>query len=365
MRSARRIARYLATPIIAVVALGLPAIAHAATRPTATWKVSGLSTSTTYATKTLFATNSGGTQTWRASGTCSVKSKKVVTSAIVGKCKVKVTISSYRSFAARSITKTFSVAASTSNTTAAGCPSTYKFVDLSAAPGAGNGYAKPKVSASCSNGTLTVTSNDMIGYSFVSKTPNGLKEQAFTWKVTTAPKVAASSTSIENQLGTLAFTVTGIPIYGPTEGPVPPNEAFGDPVYNNLLDSCKGHTGYNSDYHYHAIVAINACYLNETIIGYANDGFPIYSNPGYKYASGYEKTGDPKSYSWKAYTYVGGGSNTLDKCNGRSDDSGNYRYYITEAFPYVIGCYKGTPTRQVGAAAAPMVMKSSTYVCEI
>jgi hypothetical protein len=365
MRNARRTVRILASIIIALVAVDLPATARAATRPTATWKVTELATSTTYATKSLFATTSGGTQSWKASGSCAIKSKKVVTSSVSGKCKLSVSIASYRGYAARSVTRTFAVSAPTTSQTAAGCASTYRFVDLSTAPGAGTGYAKPKVAASCSNGTLTVTSNGMIGYTFVSKTPNGLKEQAFTWKVTTSPKVAASSTSIENQLGTLAFTVTGIPIYGPTEGPVPPSEAFGDPVYNNILDTCKGHTGYNSDYHYHAIVAINSCYLDETIVGYANDGFPIYSNPGYKYISGYEKTGDPKSYSWKAYTYQAGGTKTLDECNGRAAENGNYRYYITETFPYVIGCFKGTPTRQVGKAAAPMVMKSSMYVCEI
>jgi hypothetical protein len=110
---------------------------------------------------------------------------------------------------------------------------------------------------------------------------------------------------------------------------------------------------------------MNSCYLDETIIGYANDGFPIYSNPGYTYTSGYKMTGNPKSYSWNAYTYQAGGANTLDECNGRTDESGNYRYYVTETFPYIIGCYKGTPTTQVGKAAAPMVMKSSTYVCEI
>jgi hypothetical protein len=288
---------------------------------------------------------------------------------------VKLTIAAKGSYKARTSTKKMTItAASTTTTTpastagsltASGCASSVRFPDLSTAPGAGGSYAKPKVSVSCSSGTMTVTSNGMIGYSFVPKTPNGLKEQSFTWNVPTAPKAAASTTSIDKQLGTVAFTVTGIPIYGPMEGPVPPAEAFGDPVYNNLLDSCKGHTGYNADYHYHAILATNACYLNETIIGYANDGFPIYSNPGYTYVSGYKMTGNPKSNAWSAYTYVGGGSNTLDACNGRTDADGSYRYYITEAFPYIIGCYKGTPTKQVGAAAAPMVMKTSAFVCEI
>jgi hypothetical protein len=49
-------------------------------------------------------------------------------------------------------------------------------------------------------------------------------------------------------------------------------------------------------------LAIAACSLEETIAGYELDGFPIYSNPQYKYKSGYEKTGNIKSYSWGAYT---------------------------------------------------------------
>ena len=365
MESTRRTVRILATLAVAVVALGLPATAHAATRPSATWKATGLATSTTYATKSLFSTNSGGAQTWSVSGACSMKSKKVVTSATAGKCKLTVKVASYRAYAARTATRTLTVSAPTTSQTASGCASTYKFVDLSSAPGAGSGYSKPNVTAACSNGTLTVTSNGMIGYTFVAKTPNALREQNYTWRITTSPKVAASTTSIKTQLGTVAFTISGIPIFGPMEGPVPQQEAFGDPVYNGLLDTCKGHTGYAGDYHYHAILAINSCYLDETIIGYANDGFPIYSNPGYAYTSGYKMTGNPKSNSWNAYTYQSGGANTLDECNGRTDENGNYRYYITEAFPYVIGCYKGTPTAQVGKAAAPMVMKSSTYVCEI
>ena len=357
--------------LVGVVGIGT-GTAHAArapraTTPRITWKTGTLVASTTVSATSLVSTNSSGKKTWSVSGNCTLKGTKITAKAS-GTCKVKLTIAAKGAYKARTSTKTMTITADASNgsaLTASGCASSVKFPDLSSAPGAGGSYAKPKVSVACANGTMTVTSNGMIGYAFVSKTPNGLKEQSFTWRVPTAPKVAASTTSITKQMGTVAFAVTGIPIYGPMEGPVPPQEAFGDPVYNNLLDSCKGHTGYNADYHYHAILATNDCYLNETIIGYANDGFPIYSNPGYTYVSGYKMTGNPKSNAWNAYTYVGGGSNTLDECNGRTDDNGNYRYYITESFPYVIGCYKGTPTSQVGAAAAPMVMKASSLVCEI
>lgn len=235
-----------------------------------------------------------------------------------------------------------------------GCPDRYRFPDLSTAPSAGEGYAAPKVRAACVNGQLTVSSNGMIGYAFVAMTPNGLREQDYTWRIALAPKIAAKPTSIVNQLGTIAFTVSGIPIFGPTEGPVPPREAFGDPVHNGILDTCKGHTGFNADYHYHAIVAEARCNLGETVVGWALDGFPIYSNPGWKWKSGYVRTGDPTSNSWAAYAYAGTVRNSLDACNGRRMPNGSYRYYVTESFPYVIGCYVGTPARQQGRAAAPM-----------
>jgi hypothetical protein len=222
-------------------------------------------------------------------------------------------------------------------------------------PGAGSGYAKAKVSAECSGSNLVVTSNGMPSYAYVAKTPNGLKTQSWKWTVPAAPKKASKVTSIATRLGTIGFTVTGIPIYGPMEGPVPANMAFGDPVYNGILDSCKGHTGYMADYHDHAILATASCgFAQSKIVGYAIDGFPIYGASS-SIKSGYVKTGNPKTNSWTAYTYKASSSkNVLDKCNGRTEADGSYAYHATSTFPYTIGCFKGTPVTQQGAAEAPM-----------
>ena len=233
------------------------------------------------------------------------------------------------------------------------------FPDLSQYPGAGASFDAPKVTVTCGSDTMTVVSNGIPSYTYVQKTPAGLKSQSFSWAVSTEPKIASATTSIETKMSAVAFTVTGLPIYGPMEGPTPAVEAYGDPVYNNLLDTCGGHTGYNADYHYHYIFAIDDCSLNETIIGYALDGFPIYSNPSYKWKSGYEKTGNPKSYSWDAYTYTGTETNSLDACNGQKQSDGSYRYYVTESFPYVIGCYAGTAKKQSGVAAQAMPRMTS------
>jgi len=33
----------------------------------------------------------------------------------------------------------------------------------------------------------------------------------------------------------------------------------------------------------------------------------------------------------------------LDACNGHSSEEKGYHYHHTQTFPYIIGCFKGTP----------------------
>ena len=260
----------------------------------------------------------------------------------------------------------FTVFGVPSSTSAApsGCPAG-NFPDLSTSVGAGSGYDKPAISASCANNMLTVKSNGMISYPFTPKTPNSLKTQNWTWTIPISPAIAKSTTAINTKMGTIGFTVTGIPIYGPMEGPVPAAEAYGDPIYNAILDSCGGHTGPSSEYHDHYLGLDAQCNLSQRkVLGYALDGFPIYNAQGClnaactktaTFKSGYVKTKDPKTDAWGSYTYKSGQKgNVLDACNGRKEPDGTYGYHATTTFPYIIGCYKGTPVTQSGAAAGPM-----------
>ena len=41
------------------------------------------------------------------------------------------------------------------------------------------------------------------------------------------------------------------------------------------------------------------------------------------------------------YEYVAGAGD-LDECNGMTVD-GAYGYYVTDAYPWVLGCFRGTP----------------------
>ena len=71
--------------------------------------------------------------------------------------------------------------------------------------------------------------------------------------------------------------------------------------------------------------------------------------------SGYVRTGNPKKDSWSAYTWKASSSKTtLDKCNGRTQPDGSYGYHATSGFPYTVGCLRGTPVAQAGAAGGPM-----------
>ena len=244
------------------------------------------------------------------------------------------------------------------------CPIT-SFPDLSKSVGAGASYAKPTISVTCSNTELKVSSNGMISFPFEQITPNSLSIQTWSWSVPLNPAKAKTVSSIKNIMGTLGFTVSGLPIYGPTEGQQPVAEAFGDPVYNKILDTCGGHTGPGREYHHHAITLVDKCNLSkQTILGYALDGFPIYTTLGCLdkkctkstlMKSGYIKTGNPVSNAWDAYTYKSSKSTSvLDACNGRTQPDGTYGYHATTDFPYIIGCFTGTATLPKGRAGGPM-----------
>jgi len=75
------------------------------------------------------------------------------------------------------------------------------------------------------------------------------------------------------------------------------------------------------------------------LIGYAFDGYPIYSGND-QYTSSWGLTDESlfASDTWSAHSFIEG-SGYLDECNGLTDTTGNYAYYTTDSFPYVLGCY--------------------------
>ncbi len=143
------------------------------------------------------------------------------------------------------------------------------------------------------------------------------------------------------------------------------------------LDCNNAHVQPNGEYHYHGTPAqyfaglgINGTAM--TLVGYAADGFPIYykyaySDPNnssssivamtssYRLKSG-DRGGDGTTSPCGAYNGVyvqdyeyASGLGDLDECNGRTGvtpefPGGTYYYMITDAFPGIPRCFKGTPS---------------------
>ncbi len=135
------------------------------------------------------------------------------------------------------------------------------------------------------------------------------------------------------------------------------------PLANFGTDSHNAHTQPDGTYHYHG--SPNALFYSDTaiespVIGFAADGFPIYGSyfddngTIRKATSSYQlKTGtrtaidgvDPggsfDGIFVDDYEYSSGAGD-LDECNGMTID-GVYGYYVTDSYPWVLGCFKGTP----------------------
>lgn len=143
-----------------------------------------------------------------------------------------------------------------------------------------------------------------------------------------------------------------------------------DPMHtgNNFgTDAHNAHTQPDGTYHYHgnpkALFNDTDSSKASPVIGFAADGFPIYGSY-FKDSTGIIrkatsswrlKTGVRATISGEAafpggtydgtfrddYEYVDG-LGDLDQCNGMTID-GSYGYYVTDSYPWVLGCFSGTP----------------------
>lgn len=123
------------------------------------------------------------------------------------------------------------------------------------------------------------------------------------------------------------------------------------------LDENNAHVQPSGAYHYHGLPIGLLRELSssgrQTLIGYAADGFPIYSEnkrSSYRLKSGTRPSGPGGSYDGTFvadYEYVPG-LGDLDDCNGRSGatpeyPNGTYYYVVSETFPFIPRGFKGTP----------------------
>ena len=209
--------------------------------------------------------------------------------------------------AAACVTIRNSTLASTTGAAAVSCDSTYAYVGS-------NGLATHAMMNGITASNLQVP----IAQNF-----NG----ANAWKIPLAPAIAASTVTAND--GPIGVAINGVPIFNPCKQGGCQN---GDTKVLGELDVCNGHAGRAEDYHYHAAPTCmmagqsNTHYWDTHPIGWALDGFAIF---GYYNADGTTATRDNVC-----------GGNTLSVSNAPS----GYSYHVTDASPYVLSCFRGTPS---------------------
>ncbi|MEI6233510.1 MAG: YHYH protein [Planctomycetota bacterium] len=205
--------------------------------------------------------------------------------------------------------------------------------------------------------------------------PNVISEQKYEFRVPVAPKLGESG----RRAGPMLFGVAlnGVPFDPGTAETWNGNfqwrfEAITGGI-NLGLDKSNAHVQPGGKYHYHALPTglidrISVEKQKMVLVGYAADGFPIYSQYGYndpkdvksgvRKMKGSYKTKDgnrpadapPGKYDGRFaadWEYVKG-LGDLDECNGRVGATaeypdGIYHYYITEDYPFIPRQFKGEP----------------------
>ena len=127
------------------------------------------------------------------------------------------------------------------------------------------------------------------------------------------------------------------------------------------VDEHNAHTQPDGTYHYHGnphalFEQGDHAHEPSPVIGFAADGFPIFGNffaddmnirkakSSYQLKTGKRSGGPGGVYDGTFvddYQYVAG-SGDLDECNGMTVD-GVYGYFVSDGYPYIMGCFSGTP----------------------
>ena len=204
--------------------------------------------------------------------------------------------------------------------------------------------------------------------------PNAISPQSYRFQVAARPQVAPQITP--NSLGNFGVAVNGV-VFDPGAAEFWQGdrnwqyEALSGQI-NLGLDGNNAHVQPTGAYHYHGLPTGLLANLGDSrrmlLLGYAADGFPIYTQYGYvnpndsasgpkKMRSGYRlkpgrrpNGGPGGSYDGtfgQDYEFVGAGD--LDECNGRFGvtpdyPNGVYHYYITDTFPIISRNFRGTPS---------------------
>jgi hypothetical protein len=170
-------------------------------------------------------------------------------------------------------------------------------------------------------GTFPVAATDPAFQ--IDRNPNSILAQQIALTLPLNPVSAAQATCVS--MGMIGVALNGVAIFNALDA------GGHDAVAHEVQDLCSGHPEMRGQYHYHGP---SPCLPNENgneiLIGYALDGFGIFSI--------YDANG-------REFT-----DRDLDECHGRTSEiiwDGKrvtmYHYVLTREYPYTIGCFRGTP----------------------
>ena len=232
-----------------------------------------------------------------------------------------------------------------------------------------------------SNGKCVFNSNMIPNHDFNDATANFFsvaQEQISSLEITSTPTFATTTTALALSMNGIYLNGVSLDMlaagcYGVANGQIGCNDLStpfrSDPMFNRGfgVDIHNAHVQPGGKYHYHGSpVALfdTTGAVESPVIGFAKDGFPIFgtyitdAGTVRKATSSYVlKSGTRTAVTYSGTTYDPGGSydgtytsdweysanaGDLDECNGMTID-GVYGYYVTDSYPWVMGCYKGTP----------------------
>ncbi|HKN02284.1 MAG TPA: YHYH protein [Candidatus Binataceae bacterium] len=167
----------------------------------------------------------------------------------------------------------------------------------------------------------------------IDRNPNSIVAHDIALKLPMNPEIASTPSCVP--MGTIGVALNGVAIFNALD------DGGRDAVAHEVQDLCNGHPQTQGQYHYHGP---SPCLPDQTgkeaLIGYALDGFGIYSMYD---AQGHELT-----------------DADLDECHGRASEvewNGArrviYHYVLTREYPYTVGCFRGSPVRMRGPSGEP------------
>lgn len=169
-------------------------------------------------------------------------------------------------------------------------------------------------------GTFPIAADDPA-YAY-DRNPNSIAESDISISLPLSPVAAATPSCLGK--GSIGVLRNGVALFAPVD------ELNRDAVAYETQDACDGHPQQSSTYHYHDVPSCirDAATGSSTVVGFADDGFPIVVER--------DEAGNLPTNA------------DLDECHGRTSAitldgvvTERYHYSVTSEFPYVVGCLHG------------------------